>query len=294
MMAETEGIIYKGIGGFYTVKTNDGRLLECRPRGIFRKRGEKPVAGDRVRLGQEAGTDTIDAILPRKNLLARPPVANVDQLFIIASTSQPVPSFLVLDKLSAYAIDQEAAPVLVITKPDLAASGPLEAAYASSGIPVVVAHAESGLGIAEITGMLAGKLSVFCGNSGVGKSTLLNAIAPGLGREVGDISRKLGRGRHTTREVEVFEVAGGLLADTPGFASFDLQQAGAILADNLQLDFPEIKSRIGQCKFSSCVHMAEAGCAVRKAVAAGEIAESRYQSYATLYKQAKAYEEQYH
>jgi ribosome biogenesis GTPase len=211
----------------------------------------------------------------------------------VASTAQPAPSFLVVDKMTAYAIDQEAQPVVVVSKPDLASPQDMQAAYAHSGIPLVVANALTGEGVGQIKERLKGKFSVFCGNSGVGKSTLMNAIAPGLGREVGTISQKLGRGRHTTREVEVFEVEDGLLADTPGFASFDLQRAGAILSDNLQLCFPEIKSRIGQCKFSSCTHTNEVGCAVRAAVKSGGMAPSRYQSYVTLFEEARAAENQY-
>lgn len=306
-----EGVIYKGVGGFYTVKTAGGALVECRARGVLRSRGQKPVAGDRVLLGHEAGTDYIDALLPRKNLLVRPPVANVDRLFIVASTVRPVPSFLVIDRLAAAAIDQEVEPVLVVSKPDLAPAEPLEEAYKSSGIPVLVVCAVAGQGLEALRALLPGVFSVFCGNSGVGKSTLLNALLPGLCRQVGEISQKLGRGRHTTREVEVFEVDGaadgaaqsggvaaaagaaGLVADTPGFASLDPRAAGPILAANLQLCFPEIKERVGQCRFSGCSHVAEAGCAVREAVAQGLMARSRYDSYVTMYSEAKQAEMTY-
>ena len=281
------GKIYKGIGGFYYVKTEDSRMVECKPRGIFRKQGQKPLAGDDVLLQQEAGTDYISEILPRRNALVRPPVANVNQLFIVASTTEPVPSFLVIDKLAASALAMEAQPVLVITKSDLESPHVLVEAYKTSGIATIVAGAGQNQGLAEVEALLKGKLNVFCGNSGVGKSTLLNAIAPALGREVGEISQKLGRGRHTTREVEIFEIGGGLVADTPGFASFDVQSAGAILPENMQLYFPEIKARIGRCKFSGCAHVADAGCAVLQAVMAGEISPSRHQSYVVLYNEAK-------
>lgn len=280
-----EGIIYKGIGGFYYVKTTDGTLIECKPRGLFRKQGIKPLPGDRVVLEQEAGTQFIATILPRKNALIRPPVANVDQVFIVASTIEPVPSFLVLDKLMAYALALEAEPFLLITKTDLAPPQPLQQAYATSGIPVITL--EEGSAIEKISSLLCGKLSIFAGNSGVGKSTLLNQLLPDLQRETGEISQKLGRGRHTTREVEIFQVAGGLLADTPGFASFDLQSVSPILSKNLQLYFPEIKERIGQCKFSGCTHTTEKGCAVLQALADQKIAQSRHQSYVTLFQQAK-------
>lgn len=288
-----EGIIYKGIGGFYYVMADEGQVLECRARGVLRKRGQKPVAGDRVCLGSEADTEYIDAIMPRKNLFIRPPVANVDRFFVVASTTEPAPSFLVIDKLLAVALDQGADAVLVVSKPDLESPKSLQDAYRTSGIPVVVVCADAGEGLDELRPMLKDRLSVFCGNSGVGKSTLLNALAPNVEREVGEISKKLGRGRHTTREVELFEAAGGLVADTPGFASFDVQSAGEILADNLQLCFPEIKARIGQCKFSGCAHTAEKGCAVLDAVEKGEIAKSRWQSYKTLYEEARQAEREY-
>ena len=282
-----KGTIYKGIGGFYYIKTADGEMVECKPRGIFRKRGIKPLAGDVVKLAREAGTVFIDEIQPRKNSLVRPPVANVDQLFIIASTVEPVPSTLVIDKLAAMAYDLDIRPILLISKPDLASPDTLLAAYRTSGIPVLVVQAANGSGVQEVKQMLAGQLSVFCGNSGVGKSTLLNALLPEAERDVGEISQKLGRGRHTTREVEIFEVADGLVADTPGFASLDLQRTGAILSDNMQLCFPEIKNRIGQCKFSGCAHTSGSECAVRKAVANGEIAQSRYDNYVTFFEQAR-------
>lgn len=204
--------ITKGIGGFYYVKTETG-IVECRARGIFRKRGITPVAGDQVVLS--ADRTTIDEILPRKNVFIRPPVANLDVLFIVASTTQPVPSTLILDELTAAAVYKDVQPVIVITKADLAAADALEKAYADSTIPLIRLDYDTGEGLDQIRARIAGNLCAFCGNSGVGKSTLLNALAPQLERQTGGISQKLGRGRHTTREVEIFEVCGGLLADTP-------------------------------------------------------------------------------
>ncbi len=288
-LAAQNGIIYKSVGGFYYVKTDDGSLVECKPRGLFRKTGLKPVAGDRVRLAEEGGAVTIDEVAPRKNLFVRPPLANLDLVFIVAATAQPVPSLLVIDKLSAAAVDQETQPVLLVTKGDLAGDEQLLAAYATAGFPAFAVNAATGEGLPRLREMLAGGLAVFCGNSGVGKSTLLNALLPEAARETGEISKKLGRGRHTTREVEIFEVAGGLVADTPGFASFDLQRAGpgGISADNIQFAFPDIAAHMPACKFSGCTHLVEKGCAVREALARGEVAPGRYQSYVTLYEQAK-------
>lgn len=287
------GRIFKGIGGFYYVKAADGAMIECKARGIFRKDNIKPVAGDEVRLGWEGESAYIDEILPRKNVFVRPAVANVDQLVVIASTTEPKPSFLVIDKLLAVAVDAEVQPVLVVTKTDLTPPDEIEQAYAGSGIPVIAVNAEKGTGLKELRQVLPGKLSVLCGNSGVGKSTLLNALLPGLEQETGEISQKLGRGRHTTREVEIFEVEGGLLADTPGFASFDLQRAAPIVKENLQFAFPEIEKHITQCKFTGCAHVGETGCAVREALQNGEISPSRYESYVTLYEQAKEEEKKY-
>lgn len=280
--------IVKGIGGFYYVRTPEG-VVECKARGIFRKRGITPVAGDNVALSPD-GT-MIDEILPRKNVFIRPPIANLDVLFIVASTTQPVPSTLVLDQLTAAAIYKDVQPVLVVTKADLAAADQLAQAYAGSGIPLVQLHYDTGEGLDEIRAMLQGKLCAFCGNSGVGKSTLLNALAPKLKRETGQISQKLGRGRHTTREVEIFEVSGGRLADTPGFASLEAQKLCRIPKEDLQHTFPEFGPYFGQCRFTGCSHRSETGCAVRQAVEEGKIGKTRYASYLAMYEEASARKE---
>ena len=288
MMAQTMNYITKGIGGFYYVRTSQG-IVECKARGIFRKRGITPVAGDLVQLSPD-GT-MIDEILPRKNVFVRPPVANLDVLFIVASTTQPVPSTLVLDQLAAAAIYKDVQPVLVVTKADLAAADKLAQAYATSGIPLVQLHYETREGLDTIRGYIQGHLCAFCGNSGVGKSTLLNALAPELKRETGQISQKLGRGRHTTREVEIFEVCGGRLADTPGFASLEAQKLCRIPKEDLQHTFPEFEPYFGQCRFTGCSHRSETGCAVRAAVEEGKISKTRYASYLAMYEDASARKE---
>lgn len=280
--------ITKGIGGFYYVRTPDG-VVECKARGIFRKRGITPVAGDNVELSADGAM--IEEILPRKNVFVRPPVANLDVLFIVASTTQPVPSTLVLDQLAAAAIYKGVQPVLVVTKADLAAVDQLAQDYATSGIPLIPLHYESGEGLDEIRQYIKGHLCAFCGNSGVGKSTLLNALAPELKRETGQISQKLGRGRHTTREVEVFEICGGRLADTPGFASLEAQKLCRIPKEELQHTFPEFEPYFGQCRFTGCSHRSEVGCAVRDAVEQGAISKSRYASYLAMYEEANARKE---
>lgn len=280
--------ITKGIGGFYYVRTPDG-VVECKARGIFRKRGITPVAGDNVELSADGAM--VEEILPRKNVFVRPPVANLDVLFIVASTTQPVPSTLVLDQLAAAAIYKGVQPVLVVTKADLAAADQLAQDYATSGIPLIPLHYESGEGLDEIRQYIKGHLCAFCGNSGVGKSTLLNALAPELKRETGQISQKLGRGRHTTREVEVFEICGGRLADTPGFASLEAQKLCRIPKEELQHTFPEFEPYFGQCRFTGCSHRSEVGCAVRDAVEQGAISKSRYASYLAMYEEANARKE---
>lgn len=289
-----KGYITKGIGGFYYVRTEDG-VVECKARGIFRKRGITPVAGDRVVVSIEEKAASIEEIEPRKNVFIRPPIANLDVLFIVASTTQPVPSTLILDELTAAALYKNAKPVLVVTKTDLADMEFLTAHYAKSGIPLVQLHynrdGTGGAGMEEIRSYIKGNLCAFCGNSGVGKSTLMNAIAPELGRETGEISQKLGRGRHTTREVEIFETCGGRLADTPGFASLDAQKLCRIPKEELQHTFPEFEPYFGSCKFTGCSHRSELGCAVRAAVEDGAITQSRYASYLTMYEQASALKE---
>lgn len=287
-MAQSMNYITKGIGGFYYVRTLEG-VVECKARGIFRKRGITPVAGDNVVLSAD-GT-MIDEILPRKNVFVRPPVANLDVLFIVASTTQPVPSTLVLDQLAAAALYKEVQPVLVVTKGDLAAADQLAQAYAGSGIPLIQLNHGTGEGLDTIRGYIQGHLCAFCGNSGVGKSTLLNALAPELNRETGQISQKLGRGRHTTREVEIFEVCGGRLADTPGFASLEAQKLCRIPKEDLQHTFPEFVPYFGQCRFTGCSHRSETGCAVRAAVEEGRISKTRYASYLAMYEEANARKE---
>lgn len=278
--------IVKGIGGFYYVKTANG-ILECKAKGIFRKRKITPVAGDKVRVEQENGGNIIADILPRKNVFVRQPVANVDNFFIVVSTVEPVPSTLVIDKLAAIAADKEATPILLITKTDLQKEDELIQCYACSGLQVITVNPQTQEGFAQIKTLLADKLSVFSGNSGVGKSTLLGALLPELTLETGTISKKLGRGRHTTREVTLYEAFNGLVADTPGFASLDMERACFIAKENLQYAFPDIAQHIGKCKFTDCAHMSEKGCAVRAALEEGSLAQSRYDSYVTLYNEAK-------
>ena len=273
----------KGIGGFYYVKTRD-QVVECKARGIFRKQKRSPVAGDQVTLAVENGAAVIAEIAPRKNVFVRPPVANLDVLFLVASTTQPSPSTLVLDKLSAIAVDKGVQPVIVCTKGDLAGADFLEKAYALSTLPFIRIDYATGEGLDQVKEWISGRLCAFCGNSGVGKSTLLNALLPEAGRETAAISQKLGRGRHTTREVTIFEA---WIADTPGFASLEAGRAGFIPKENLEQAFPEFGPYLGQCQFTGCSHRSEKGCAVRAALAEGKLSRTRYDSYCAMYDEVK-------
>ena len=282
-----KGYIVKGIGGFYYVRTEEG-VIECKPRGIFRKQKITPVAGDEVTLETENGAAVIAEIAPRKNVFVRPPVANLDVLFLVASTTQPTPSTLVLDKLSAIAVDKGVQPVIVCTKADLGEVEFLRSAYERSTLPFIAIRYDSGEGLDEVRQWISGRLCAFCGNSGVGKSTLLNTLLPQAERETSAISQKLGRGRHTTRHVELFELPqGGYVADTPGFSAVDLEKFQVILKDELAGCFREMRPYEGKCRFTGCSHTKEKGCAVLEAVQEGKIAPSRHQSYVALYEQAK-------
>lgn len=287
---QKENRIMKGIGGFYYVQTPSGPV-ECRAKGIFRKRGISPLAGDLVRLESEGGGTVIADILPRKNFFVRPPVANLDLLFVVAATVEPAPNFLVLDKMCAIALDKGVTPVLVATKTDLASADSFSQVYARSGIEVLLAGQDEDAALARMRELIAGCLCAFTGNSGVGKSTLLNRLLPGLRQETAGISKKLGRGRHTTREVELFEAFGGLVADTPGFSSLDMERANVILKENLQFCFPEFEPLLNQCRFTGCSHRRDKDCAVRRAVEQGLIHPRRYENYLTMYENASAIKE---
>lgn len=282
------GILLKGIGGFYYVEA-EGVLYECKARGLFRKQGQKPVAGDRVKISLTGEkTASLDEILPRKNVLTRPPVANLDQLFLVTSVCDPIPNVLVLDKMIAVAEDHAIDPVVVMTKADLGDTSPWRDIYQKAGLTFVEVSAVTGQGILEMKRLLRGKMSAFSGNSGVGKSTLLNAIGEGYDLATGEISQKLGRGRHTTRQVELFPLrGGGYVADTPGFSTVDMERYDMVEKDHLQYAFREFAPYLGQCKFPSCSHICEKGCAVLEAVQKGEIAPSRHESYAAMYREVK-------
>lgn len=281
------GLIMKGIGGFYYVETADG-IFECKAKGKFRKERIVPLAGDRVKITVRDGEEnTIDEIFERKNCLKRPPVANIDTLMIVVSVADPAPNTLVIDKMTVLAEKNRIEPVIVITKTDLGFFDELMDIYEKTGYRVIAVSGKTGVGVDEVKAVLKNRLTAFTGNSGVGKSTLINAVCPELSLETNEISTKLGRGRHTTRQAEIFHVAGGLVIDTAGFSSLDFQGEDIILKDDLQYYFPEFDRFLGQCRFVSCSHTGDKGCKILKAVEKGEISRSRYDSYMALYNEVK-------
>ena len=279
----SEGLIVKALSGFYEVQTTQG-VERCRARGLFRKEGITPLVGDRVRIEQQVVTE----ILPRKNSFLRPPVSNLDLLVVVAADTIPVTEPFLLDRVMAIAGNQNVPALLVVNKTDLADGDRLVSIYQKAGIPVIATSAATGAGIEALRQAIAGKICAFTGNSGVGKSSILNALEPDFQLKVGEVSEKLGRGRHTTRHVELYTLScGAMVADTPGFSAFDTERMDLVLKENLQYAFSDFAPYLGNCQFNDCTHLHEPGCRIRQAVADGKIAESRYQSYVQLYEKAK-------
>jgi len=287
MQDNTSGIITKCLGGLYTVESPDG-IYECKARGVFRNRGISPCVGDRVAL--ENGV--ISEIAPRKNSIIRPPLANLDQLIFIVSTCSPAPNYLILDKFIAIAEYKGIRPVVVITKTDLGDSAPIHEIYGGIGIDVVDVDYSQPSTVDKVRELLSGKISAFTGNSGAGKSTLLNAVDPTLDIPTAEISRKLGRGRHTTRHAELYKLSGGgYIADTPGFSTFETNRYDIIRKEELVGCFREMREYTDGCRFRDCSHTCEKGCAVLEALDRGDINKSRHESYCAMYEEAKQLKE---
>lgn len=281
-----KGIIVKGIGGFYYVKTENGEIIECRARGVFRKNGITPLVGDRASVSDDGnGGLALAEIFPRKNNLVRPAVANVDCVVIVAAAASPAPDTVLLDKMTVSAEFRGIEPIICINKSDLADTGRLERIYSKTGYSVVVTSADDGSGTEELKELLEGKISAFTGNSGVGKSSLLNCLAPHFVLETGEVS-KIERGRHTTRHAELMELSNGaLVIDTPGFGSFEVD---SMEGEELKNYFPEFRAFEGMCRFSGCNHIAEPDCAVKNAVKEKIVSKSRHNSYKKLFEELKA------
>ena len=286
MAEKRTGRILRSLSGFYDVLTPEG-LVTCRARGILRKEGNSPLTGDLVNISVEKGKGMVESILPRRNSFVRPAVANVDALVVFAANVNPVTEPFLIDRVAAIAGDQEVPVILCVNKCDLDPAIDLVRIYENAGFTVICTSAETGEGVEQLRQLLRGRLTAFTGNSGVGKSSILNRLCPELNLSTGEVSEKLGRGRHTTRHVELYNLGEDTyVADTPGFSSFDTDQMDIILKENLQYAFPDFGTYIGGCRFDDCSHRKEPGCAVRAALESGAIEPTRYDSYLKLYEKA--------
>lgn len=286
------GIIIRALSGFYDVDCG-GEVIRCRARGKFRYTKESPLVGDRVEITPtEPGTGRLDKILERTNSFERPAVANMEQMVIIVSEAIPVTDPFLVDRVAALAEMNHCEPIVVVNKCDLAEGDTLTSIYRQVGYRTIRTSAVTGEGVEELKATLEGKVSVLTGNSGVGKSSLLNAMDPNVKIPTGEVSEKLGRGRHTTRHVELFRLGeGAIIADTPGFSSFDTDTPELLDKETLATAFREFRPYLGECRFVGCAHVKEKGCAVLKAKKAGAILKSRHDSYVRLYQVAKEHKE---
>ena len=279
--------IIKGIGGFYYVKTAEG-IIECKARGNFRNNKIKPYVGDYVKISlNDMAENTIEEIFPRKNSLVRPPVSNIDNLLIVSSMVTPAPNLYIIDKLSVVCQKNNIEPIMVFNKIDIKDGEYLADIYKKAGFNSFCVSAKTGEGIDEIKHFLKGKTTVLTGNSGAGKSSILNCLNVDLNLMIGEVSQKLGRGRHTTRQCEIFEICGGEVVDTPGFSSLEIERIDSILKEDLQYYFREFEPYINDCQFTSCAHIKEQGCKILEAVENGEISPTRFDSYKALYNELK-------
>ena len=288
----SEGRIQKALSGFYYVDTGS-EILTCRARGKFRKEGVSPLVGDRVEVRELGnGEGVVDRIFPRRNFFARPAVANIDQLVVIASASIPKTDPFLIDRVAAIAALKDCEVIVVLNKCDLDPADDLYAIYEVAGFRTLRVSAETGEGLEELKTVIRGKLSAFTGNSGVGKSSILNALDPEFQLKVGEVSDALGRGRHTTRHVELFTLScGAEIMDTPGFSSFETDELNLELKHRLPETFREFVPYLDECQFVGCSHTKEKGCAVLDAMKHGKIRKSRHESYLRLQEELKPLKE---
>lgn len=306
MITEKHGKVVKGLGGLFEVRIDEGdsvSRLACRAKGVLKRDETKVLIGDNVTVSIDDSTPdgiVISSIAPRRNSLIRPPLANLDYLFIVFAAAKPSPVIETVDKLVAIAVHNSITPVVVITKSDLQSDAAEEYAdiYRLVGIPTFVTSSEAGEGINALEeyireNVTEGRTSAFAGASGVGKSTLMNALFPSLTLATAEISRKIERGRHTTRHVEIFDIenssATGFLADTPGFSLIDFARFDFFSLEELLPTFPELVPYVGSCRYADCAHVGEGAdeCAVAKACAEGKIAPTRLESYRSIYRVLK-------
>lgn len=280
----TEGRIVKALSGFYYVQTENG-ILECKARGRFRMDGTSPLVGDIVRCGEEKnGKGRIDTVLPRKNFFIRPAVANIDALVFVAANTNPVTDPFLVDRVSVIAEHCGCELIVCINKTDIDTADELYEIFSKSGFTVVRTSAVTGEGQEKLFAAMRGKVCAFTGNSGVGKSSILNLMLSDAHIETGEVSERLGRGRHTTRHVQLYALPDNTFAaDTPGFASFEIEMMEIIEKEQLQYDFIDFSPYIGSCRFNDCAHLKEPGCAITEAVENGRISRSRYKSYVQLF-----------
>lgn len=284
---QLNGIIIKGIGGFYYVEAA-GTVYECKAKGIFRKKKITPLAGDNVTITvRDNGENTVDEIHERKNFFVRPQVANVDLMLMVSSVVEPVVNTVIIDKMTVIAEKKGIEPVIAFTKSDLSDASALCDIYRRAGFETFCLGSNDDGELEKIKALLSGKITFLTGNTGVGKSTLINKLSPEMELATGEISDKLGRGRHTTRQAELFKLFGGYVIDTPGFSSLDFLRCETIMKEELQYYFREFDGSLGQCMFPDCLHTCEKGCAVLEKVRDGEISSSRHASYVAMYNEIK-------
>ena len=284
----SRGRIEKALSGFYYVNIGS-EVLQCRARGKFRREGMSPLVGDWVEVRELGnGEGFVEAVETRKNVFSRPAAANIDQLVIVASGAIPVTDPYLIDRISAIAALKGCRVLVVLNKCDLDRADELYDTYCSSAIPVLRVSAETGEGLEDLKSAITGKLNAFTGNSGVGKSSILNSLEPGFSLPVGEVSKALGRGRHTTRHVEMFPLGNETyVIDTPGFSSFDTEELNLELKQRLHETFPEFAPYVDDCRFVGCRHLKEKGCAVLQAVKEGKIPRGRHASYLRLAEELK-------
>lgn len=280
------GLILRGIGGFYYVMPDDGgNVVECRARGRFRSEGRVPMVGDRVEFEtQREGYAALTNILPRRNALIRPPVANIDRLFIVLSASAPQPDWLLADRLIVQAKLLDVEPIIVLNKCDTADETILSSFYAdyAQHFLTVIVSAHTGFGLDKLRSMLVNKVCCLAGQSAVGKSSLINALIPELALEIGGLAKKTDRGRHTTRRAELWPAFGGAILDTPGFSLFETDCPEQDVLDKC---YPEFLDLPAQCRFSGCMHISEPNCAVKEMIQSGGMSAARYERYQLLAKE---------